>query len=161
MRQHLRGEGPLLPEKDHPVIGRYSRGKQLRQRGAALGWSITESQIRRKMRIVQRHDEQILLTIPEPLGLLQKVGMIRTLWLYKLAVLNHLMERRQVIEVKMKKGVFSSLVLGERKFGPVEGIPVLAAAIIAPPVVLVMDVQIFGVFHQDIPLFGTSLNPKS
>ena len=62
---------------------------------------------------------------------------------------------------KEKKGFFSSLVLSERKFGPVEGIPVLAAAIIAPPVVPVMDVQIFGVFHQDIPLFGTSLNPKS
>ena len=113
------------------------------------------------MRIVQRPDEPILLTALEPLSLLQKVEIIRTLRLYKLAVLNHLMERRQVIEVKMKKGFFSSLVFGERKFGPVEGISVLAAAIIAPPVVPVMDVQIFGVFHQDIPLFGTSLNPKS
>ena len=64
------------------------------------------------MRIVQRPDEPILLTAPEPLCLFQKARIIRTLRLYKIAVLNRLMERRQVIEVKVKKEFLSSGILG-------------------------------------------------
>ena len=46
MRQHLRSEGALLPEKDHPVIGRYRRGKQLCQRDAAPDGGVAEMHLR-------------------------------------------------------------------------------------------------------------------
>ena len=53
----------------------------------------------------------------------------------------------------------SSGILGKRKFGPVDGIPVLAATIIAPPVVPVMNMQIFCVFHREISLPAKVLIP--
>ena len=46
MCQHLRSEGVLLPEKDHPVIGRYRRGNQLCQRDTAPDVSVAEMHLR-------------------------------------------------------------------------------------------------------------------
>ena len=95
------------------------------------------------MRIVQRPNEPVLFTVFEPLRLLQKARMIRTIRLHKLTVPNRLVKRGKVIEIKIKKGRLSRLVLGKRKFSRMERFSALAAAEIAPPVVPVMNMQIF------------------
>ena len=95
------------------------------------------------MRIVQRPNEPVLFTVFEPLRLLQKARMIRTIRLRKLTVPDRLAKRGEVIEIKVEKGRLSRLVLGKRKFSPMERLPVFAAAVIALPVVPVMNMQIF------------------
>ena len=79
----------------------------------------------------------------EPPCLLQKVRMIRVIRLHKLTVPNGLMKCGEVMEIKVEKGRLSRLVLRKRKLRRVERFPVLAAAVIAPPVVPVMNMQIF------------------
>ena len=142
MRQNLRSEGALLSEKDHPVIGRYRWGKQLCQRDTAPDGGVAGMHLRRKKRIVQRPDEPVLFTVSEPLRLLQKARMIRTIRLHKLTISNRLVKRGEVIEIKVEKGSLSRFVLGKRKFSRMEGFAVLAAAVIAPPVVPVINMQI-------------------
>ena len=56
---------------------------------------------------------------------------------------NGLVKCEEVMEIKVEKGRLSRLVLGKRKLSRVERLPVLAAAVIAPPVVPVMNMQIF------------------
>jgi len=79
--------------------------------------------------------------------------MIRVIRLHKLTVQNGLVKGREVMEIKVEKGSLSRLVLGKRKLRRMERFPVLAAAVIAPPVVPVINMQIFFCFavHRCTP----------
>jgi hypothetical protein len=79
--------------------------------------------------------------------------MIWVIRLHKLTVQNDLVKRGEVMEIKVEKGSLSRLVLGKRKLRRMERFPVLTAAVIAPPVVPVINMQIFFCFavHRCTP----------
>ena len=76
--------------------------------------------------------------------------MIRVIRLHKLTVPNGLVKCGEVMEIKVEKGRLSRLVLGKRKLSRVERVPVLAAAVVPPPVVPVINTM-----HMNIPFTET------
>ena len=137
-------KGPLLPEKDAPIVRRYWLGKPLEQR---YPFPAAGFQIRRVVRIIQCSQEELLLAPSKPLGILQKG---RTSWAVRLnevLLSNDFLKCGKVIKIEGEEPFLSRLIFRDGKFGPIRRFPALAAAVDAPSIVPIVNAQIFRVFH--------------